>query len=201
VAAEAPVDLDLIEAGAPGIGLADVIFVFGTLHTNAAEVAADHYFRGYAGVIVVTGGESRARPGHEEALRHRDLLVGRGVPQDAIVVENASRSTYENVTMALPLLRDRVGDVRTVLAVVKWFHRRALVTLARHIPSVERIYAAAYEPHDPVTGKVLLRSTWQTTSPRSVARELAFMRSLVAGGFDPLVRTDDGWVRSHHWRD
>ncbi len=52
-------------------------------------------------------------------------------------------------------------QLRTVIAVVKWFHRRALVTLAHHAPSVERLFAAAYEPYDPVTGKLLRRSTWE----------------------------------------
>jgi uncharacterized SAM-binding protein YcdF (DUF218 family) len=94
---------------------------------------------------VVTGGTSRARPDHDEALRHRDVLLASGVPEDAIIVESHSQSTYENVMMAMPLVIDRVGDLRTVLAVVKWFHRRALVTLAHHVPTIERIFAATYE--------------------------------------------------------
>ena len=39
---QAPVDLSLIDAEAEGIGNADVIFVFGTLHPIPAHVAADH---------------------------------------------------------------------------------------------------------------------------------------------------------------
>ncbi len=97
------------------------------------------------------------------------------------MVESRSQSTYENVMMAMPLVLERVDDVRTVLTVVKWFHRRALVTLAHHVPTIERIFAAAYEPYDPVTGKLLLRTTWQRTSPLSVARETKYMRSMIAG--------------------
>lgn len=113
-------------------------------------------------------------------------------------MESCSSSTVENVTMALPLVRERVPDLRTVIAVVKWFHRRALVTLAANAPSVERVFSAAYEPFDPMTGKRLRRSTWERTSPRSVARETQFMRALIASGFDPLTRAGDGrgWVRS-----
>jgi uncharacterized SAM-binding protein YcdF (DUF218 family) len=192
----APVDLDLIEAHAGGIGNADVIFVFGTLHPTPAHVAAHHYRLGHSQVVVVTGGTSRARPGHDEARRHREVLLARGVPESAIVVESRSQSTYENVTMAMPLVLDRVGDLRTVLAVVKWFHRRALVTLAHHVPTIERIFAATYEPYDPVTGKLLLRTTWERTSPLSVARETNYMRAMIAAGFDPLVRDTSGWVRS-----
>ncbi len=43
---QAPVDLDLIEAHAGGVGDADVIFVFGTLHPTPAHVAAHHYHGG-----------------------------------------------------------------------------------------------------------------------------------------------------------
>ncbi len=196
VIGEGAVDLELIEASAPGLEAADAIFVFGTLHTTPADVATDLYRRGYADVVVLTGGECRDRPGHHEARRHRDMMLASGVPEDALVVEDRSTSTLENVTMALPLLRQRLSDVRTVIAVVKWFHRRALVTLARHSSSVERIYAATYEPFDPLTGKLLQRSTWDRTSPRSVARETAFMRALVATGVDPLTRDGRGWVRT-----
>ena len=141
-------------------------------------------------------GSWRSTDSSDVALRHRDLLLDRGVPERAIIVESRSQSTYENVMMAMPLVLDRVGDLRTALAVVKWFHRRALVALAHHVPTIERIYAATYEPYDPVTGKLLLRATWERTSPLSVARETKYMRSMIAGGFDPLVRDTSGWVRS-----
>lgn len=197
VSDEAAVDLELIDASAPGMESADAIFVFGTLHTTHAEVASDLY-RGYATLVVLTGGECRDRPGHYEARRHRDLLLGAGVANDAIVVEGCSSSTVENVVMALPLVLERRSDLRTVIAVVKWFHRRALLTLAHHAPSIERIFAATYEPFDPVTGKLLLRSTWEQTSPRSVERETRYMRALVASGVDLLTHAPDGggWVRS-----
>ena len=57
---QAPVDLSLIDAEAEGIGNADVIFVFGTLHPIPAHVAADHYRGGYSQIVVVTGGTSCA---------------------------------------------------------------------------------------------------------------------------------------------
>lgn len=196
VAEKAAVDLELIDASAPGMGAADAIFVFGTLHTTPADVAGALYHRGYSSLVVVTGGECRDRPGHHEARRHREALVASGVPSDAIVVEDRSATTVENVTMALPLVHERVPELRTVIAVVKWFHRRALVTLAGHAPSVERIFAAAYEPYDPVTGKILLRSTWERSSPRSVRQETRYMRALLEGGVDPLRRDGSGWVRT-----
>jgi uncharacterized SAM-binding protein YcdF (DUF218 family) len=190
------VDLELIDAAAPGIGNADVIFVFGTLHVTAAEVAAERYRAGHASLVVLTGGESPARPGHYEALRHSEILLKRGVPEEAIIVEAESQTTTENVTLALPLIRERIGDPDTAVAVVKWFHRRALVLLARYAPSIRRIFAADYEPFDPVTGKRLRRDTWVTSSPRSCRGETGAMQKLIGDGWDPLRRDGFGWVRT-----
>ena len=47
-----------------------------------------------------------------------------------------------------------------------------------------------------MTGNLLLRTTWERTSPLSVARETKYMRSMIARGFDPLVPDTSGWVRS-----
>jgi uncharacterized SAM-binding protein YcdF (DUF218 family) len=190
------VDLDLIDASAPGRGASDVIFVFGSLHVNAADVAAERYHQGDAPWVMVTGGESPARPGHFEAERLAQILLDRGVPEPSIIVESHSTTTAENVAFSVPLLREKLGDVRRVTAVVKWFHRRALVLLAAGLPSVERIYAADYEPLDVVTGKHLLRQTWAETSPKSCRNETAYMTQIAQAGFDLLVRDGDGWVRS-----
>lgn len=190
------VDLDLIDASAPGGGPSDVIFVFGSLHVNAADVAADCYHRGRAPWVIVAGGESSARPGHFEAERLAEILLGHGVPDDRIIVEPRSTTTMENVAFAVPLLGEKVGHVRRVTAVVKWFHRRALVLLAAGLPSVERIYALDYEPLDVLTGKHLLRRTWAETSPKSCRNETMYLRKMAEAGFDLLVRDGDGWVRS-----
>jgi len=85
---------------------------------------------------------------------------------------------------------------RSVIAVVKWYHRRALVTLARHAPSIERIYAADYEPFNTDRRIALSRSNWRDSCPRSVERERQYMDDFVAAGVDVLARTGAGWVRT-----
>lgn len=192
----AEVDLELIDAAAPGSGPSDVIFVFGSLHVNAAEVAADRYHKGHAPWVIVTGGESRARVGHFEAEILAETLRSHGVPEERVIVEAHSTTTLENVEFAEALLREQVGDVRRVTAVVKWFHRRALVLLAAQLASVERIYAADYEPLDVLTGKHLLRRTWEQTSPKSCRNETSYLRQMSDTGIDLLTRDGDGWVRS-----
>ena len=190
------VDLDLIDAQAGDVLQADLIFIFGTLHWTPAELAADLYHAGRAPFVVTTGGPDHHPRGLSEAVVHQRLLVGAGVPEEAVIVEDRSTTTLENVTMAAPLIAEAVGSVRSVIAVVKWFHRRALVNLAAHAPHIERIYAAAYEPFNTGRRIVLGRQNWAESCPRSVHRETRYMRGLDADGFDLLQRTDAGWVRT-----
>ena len=131
--------------------------------------------------IVLTGGSVRQPDELNEAEHHRDLLLAAGVPADAIILENRSSSTEENVLFALPLIEQRCPSPRSVIAVVKRNHRRALVTLARHAPSLDRIYVTDYAP---------------AASPDRTDKELRHMRDLSAAGFDLLIADGTGWRRS-----
>lgn len=187
--------IDLVDAHAGAVHPADVVFVFGTQHWSPAELAASLYFDGMAPKIILTGGPSRHPRGRAEARVHRDLLIAAGVPESAVLVEETSRHTGENVSHAAPLL-NRIGPVTSAIAVVKWFHRRALITLAAQVPSLERIYAADYEPFNANTRSSLARATWETSCPKSVAKEERYLQAMLDEQVDLLTRTDDGWIRS-----
>jgi uncharacterized SAM-binding protein YcdF (DUF218 family) len=170
-----------IDARAEGLGEADLIFVFGTRLAEPAGIAAVLFERRLAPLVVLTGGSSRQADGLNEAEHHLDLLLEAGVPQRSIVVENRSSYTHENIHFALPLILERQPSPRRVIAVVKQNHRRALVLLAGHVPTVERIYSATYPA--PAT-------------PDRTERELRYLRELTAAGVDPLVADGDGWRRT-----
>jgi hypothetical protein len=189
-------DLDLVDSRAGAVRDADLIFIFGTRHWVPAELAAELYHAGRAPFIVTTGGPDRHPRRVSEAVVHQRLLVGAGVPEDAVIVEDRSITTVENVTMSAPLIAEIVGEVHSVIAVVKWYHRRALVTMAAHAPNIERIYAADYEPFNADSRVVLGRRNWADFSPSTVERETRYMRELAADGFDLLQRTDSGWIRT-----
>jgi len=176
----APLDA-AIDARAPGLAAADLIFVFGTRMAEPARLAAGLFTRQLAPLIVVTGGSARQQDGLNEAAHHLGLLVGAGVTEERVLVEHRSTSTHENVVFALPLIEGRHLQPRTVIAVVKRHHRRALITLARHVPSIERIYAVDYD------GGV--------TAARA-DKEHRYVRSLIADGYDPLVADGHGWRRT-----
>lgn len=189
-------DLDLVDSRAGEIRDADLIFIFGTRHWVPAELAAELYHSGRAPYIVTTGGPDRHPRGVSEARVHQRLLIAAGVPEKALIVEDRSTTTVENVTLSEPLIAEIVGEVRSVIAVVKWYHRRAAVTLAAQAPHIERIYAADYEPFNADSRTVLGRRNWADFSPGTVERETRTMRDLAARGFDMLERTDAGWVRT-----
>lgn len=169
----------VIDPTAPGLVPCDLIFVFGTRLPEPALIAADLFHAGMAPRVLVTGGSARQADGLHEAEHHRDLLVAAGVPEAAILVEGRSASTQENVDFGLALLDE---PPRTVLAVVKRHHRRALLLLAHACPTIERICVAAYDPPD-------FGDDRERREHEAVAR-------LVADGLDPLVRDEPGWVRS-----
>lgn len=172
----------ITDARAPGIGPADLIFVFGTRLVRPAELAAHRYLEGLAPFVVVTGGSARQPNRLNEAEHHRDVLLALGVPRHAVIVENRSCTTPENVLFSIPLIEERCPQPpATVIAVVKRFHRRALITLARYMPSVERIYAVDYEPEP---------------SPGRMEREAQHFESMAAEGVDLLVVDGHGWRRT-----
>jgi len=147
---------ETIDSHAGAIAEADFLIIFGTRHWTPAEVAAELYFSGHSGLIITTGGSERHPKGLSEA--HRDLLVAAGVPTDVVLAETSWLNTTEHVTCSLPLVEEMVGTPRSAIAIVKWYHRRALVTLAQHMPSLERAYAADYEPFDTERRTALSRS-------------------------------------------
>lgn len=170
-----------IDARAPGLAAADLIFVFGTRLAEPALLAVDLYRRHLAPFVVLTGGSGRQQDGLNEAEHHRGLLLGAGVPSDCIILENRSSNTEENVRFALPAIKDRQPRLQSVIAVVKRSHRRALITLARYAPSIERIYAVDYDTQ---------------VSAERFDKERRYMCELIDAGVDILVPDGKGWRRS-----
>jgi uncharacterized SAM-binding protein YcdF (DUF218 family) len=117
----------------------DAIIVLGAAQWNGRpsdvfearlERALDLYEDGYAPLIVVTGGN---QPGdiYTEGEVGEAWLQQRGVPDDAIVVENSSRSTLGNLEGARESLGDR--DVGSVIIVSDGFHLFRAKVMARHL--------------------------------------------------------------------
>lgn len=92
--------------------------------------ALELYREGYAPLLVFTGG---ALPGDRatEASVGRDYALSHGVPEQAILIEEKSRTTYENLVGARALLFPR--GARSVLLVSDPFHMARSRIIARDL--------------------------------------------------------------------
>ncbi|UJW84917.1 YdcF family protein [Devosia sp. SL43] len=126
------------------------------------------YDGGQVRSIVVTGGRS-PEDDLTEAEASRNWLVTQGVPADAIVLENASRTTIENLQFARIVLAER--GLKSVLIVSDPLHMRRAVLIAER----EGIAAA---PSPTPTSRY---QSWGTTLP-FLAREVWFMAQYLVTG-------------------
>ncbi|MBA2672796.1 YdcF family protein [Ramlibacter sp.] len=92
--------------------------------------AAALYRAGKAPVVVVAAGSMRFAGDQAEADLIAEVLVSLGVPAQAIVRERDSRTTVENATNTLPLVR-RLGARRVLLVTSSNHMWRAMATFRR----------------------------------------------------------------------
>ena len=116
---------------------ADAIVVMGAAQYDgrpspifAARIdhAVSLFRAGVAPTLVVTGGKADGDR-TTEAASARDYAIARGVPSDAIVVEDQSRTTQQSIRMVSTLLRDKglsqavfVSDRPHMLRVLRMAH-------------------------------------------------------------------------------
>ncbi|WP_052720991.1 YdcF family protein [Actinoplanes rectilineatus] len=155
---------DFVDASALGLGPADVIFVFGSTLPDAVQPAVQVFRSGLAPLIVLTGGPNRRNPAHVESDAHARLLQAHGITPDKLLIERESQTSRENVQFARPLLEERLGPIRTIIAVTKWWQRRQIHLLAVGFPSVERIYAATWNPPARADARAYDRTTWASST-------------------------------------
>ena len=88
---------------------ADVIVGFGNFNEDIPRRAAELYLQGYAPKILFTGGLGRNTVGllpESEAARFARVAMACGVPEDAIIKEDKSTNTAENIIFTRKLLED-----------------------------------------------------------------------------------------------
>jgi uncharacterized SAM-binding protein YcdF (DUF218 family) len=90
--------------------------------------AAALWHAGGGPLVLATGGVTRGA-GRAEADAIADGLRARGVPDDRVIVERGSKTTYENAGLSRPLLVAR--GVRSLWLVTQPFHGRRAAWLFR----------------------------------------------------------------------
>lgn len=170
---------------------ADLAFIFGTRHLDPVELVVDLYQHKLVNKIVLTGGVNRHTKVNE-AQAHLDFLLEQQIPYEAIILEDASTNTYENVVFALPRIGAVLPFFETVLAIVKWYHaRRALMTLKANFPPGIRYYVLNYAPED------VTPHNWHLTAggqQRVLKNWQSIPRYLAAGHIAEIERQDDAYV-------
>lgn len=129
----------------------DAILVLGSHDTRVAEWGATLYLQGWAPLLVLSGGQgllTRDWP-EPEAERFAEIARGMGVPDEAILIENRSTNTGENILFTRQLLVACALDPQRVLLVQKpYMERRAYATIRQRWPEVEVIVTSPPIPFD-----------------------------------------------------
>ena len=108
--------------------------------TRRALAGAEHWHNN-GGVIVVTGGVGPDPNLPSEASVAADICLKQGVPMDAILHEDTSRNTFENITETL-VIRPDLKSANVTLVSDRWHLPRARL-IARIMGIKTRGYAAA----------------------------------------------------------
>lgn len=110
---------------------ADLIICFGSHDLRSAQWAAKLYLDGYAPKILFSGKqEGETSQQESEALQYRAKAMELGVPDSAILVEDQSTNTGENIQFASNFLLERNIHPAKVIVVHKpYMERRTYATL------------------------------------------------------------------------
>jgi uncharacterized SAM-binding protein YcdF (DUF218 family) len=117
---------------------ADCILALGSHDLRVAERAAELYLEGWAPLMICSGGLGNFTQGmwdEPEADQFARIAVDKGVPRDAILIENKSTNTGENILFTQQLLKEKNLDPQSFILVQKpYMERRSYATFKKHWP-------------------------------------------------------------------
>ena len=117
------------------------VFLFWEHDTRVAERGATLFLEGYAPLIMMSGGLGRLTKElwtEPEARRFATIAKEMGVPEEAILVEDQSTNTGENIIFSNRLLNEHKVQVRSYIVVQKpYMERRTFATFKRHLPDTK----------------------------------------------------------------
>jgi Uncharacterized conserved protein len=130
----------------------DCILVLGSHDLRVAERGADIYLQGLAPIIIFSGGLGNVTKGiwtETEADRFATIALDKGVPPEAIFIENKSTNTGENILFTQQLLKDKQLDLQSFIVVQKpYMERRSYATFKRHWPEKDLLVTSPQIPFD-----------------------------------------------------
>ncbi|MFH0857448.1 MAG: YdcF family protein [Candidatus Magasanikbacteria bacterium] len=116
----------------------DCILVLGSHDLRVAERGAELYLQGLAPIIIFSGGLGNFTKGiwdQSEADKFASIAMNMGVPSKAILVENKSTNTGENILFTQQLLKEKGINPQSFIVVQKpYMERRSYATFKKHWP-------------------------------------------------------------------
>ncbi|MFC0773210.1 YdcF family protein [Terrimonas alba] len=117
---------------------ADCILALGSHDLRVADRAAELYLAGWSPLVIMSGGLGNFTQNmwtEKEADRFATVAIQKGVPAEAILIENQSSNTGENILFTQQLLLQRGLDPHSFIVVQKpYMERRSFATFKMHWP-------------------------------------------------------------------
>lgn len=122
------------------------IIGFGCINDDIALRCAELYREGYAPKVLFSGGLGRNTLGRwfrSEAERFADIAMAHGVPAQAILLENRSTNSAENILFTHDILKAEGLDKEKLICVHKPFmERRLMAAMGVYWPEVNAVYTS-----------------------------------------------------------
>lgn len=117
---------------------ADCILALGSHDTRVAVTAAQLFTEGWAPLLVFSGGLGRLTEElwtESEADKFARIAIENGVPEEAILIENKSTNTGENIRFVQQLFKEKNLEPESFILVQKpYMERRSLATFEKNWP-------------------------------------------------------------------
>lgn len=130
----------------------DCILVLGSHDLRVAERGADLYLQGWAPILIFSGGLGNVTKGiwkDPEADRFARIALDKGVPAEAIFIENRSTNTGENILFTGRMLEEKGLHPQSFLLVQKpYMERRSYATFKQHWPDKDLIVTSPQIPFE-----------------------------------------------------
>ena len=117
---------------------ADCILTLGSHDLRVPERAAELYLQGFAPLMIMSGGLGNFTQEiwtEKEADKFAAIAIEKGVPANAILIENKSTNTGENILFTQKLLEEKGLEPNNFIVVQKpYMERRSFATFKKHWP-------------------------------------------------------------------
>ena len=117
---------------------ADCILALGSHDIRVAERASQLYLQQFAPLVIMSGGLGNFTKDiwtETEADKFAGIAMKLGVPKEAILIENKSTNTGENILFTQKLLKEKGLNPQSFIVVQKpYMERRSYATFKKHWP-------------------------------------------------------------------